>query len=57
MVRRLLIIFTITFTVTFLTQIAYDLPTVKQYIKDQIYQAKLINVIVKYNVKPEGLET
>jgi len=57
MVRRLLIIFTITFTVTFLTQIAYDLPTVKQYIKDQIQQARLTNVIIKYNFKPKRLET
>ena len=56
--KRLLIVSITTFIVTFISQIVYDYNKViiDNYIKDQIRQAKLINVVVKYNIKPEGLE-
>jgi len=56
--KRLLIVFSITFIVTLISQIVYDYNKViiDNYIKDQIRQAKLMNIVVKYNIKPEGLE-
>lgn len=52
---KLIKIFIITFTLAFTTMVILDLPLVKQYIKSQIKQAKLINIMIKYNIKPQGL--
>ena len=56
--KRLFIVFSITFIITLISQIACDYNSViiDNYIKDQIKQAKLMNIVVKYNIKPEGLE-
>jgi uncharacterized membrane protein len=56
--RRLALVFIITFAITFIAQAAYDWmrSAIAKYIKTQIRQAKLINIVTKYNIKPEGLE-
>jgi len=56
--RRLALVFSITFAITFTVQAAYDWKrsAITKYIKTQIRQAKLINIVIKYNIKPEGLE-
>lgn len=57
-IKKLFILFCITFIVTFLAQVIYDYnrPTIERYIKSQIKQAKLKTLIMEYNIKPEGLE-
>ena len=56
--KKLITTFITTFIITLISQIAYDYNKViiDNYIKDQIKQAKLMNIVVKYNIKPEGLE-
>lgn len=55
--KKPLKIFTITFIITFLLMFILDMPTVKNYIKSQIRQAKILSLKAKYNVKPEGLNS
>jgi hypothetical protein len=56
--KKLALVFSITFTITFIAQAAYDWKgsVISKYIKTQIRYAKLINIVTKYNIKPEGLE-
>lgn len=54
---KLLKIFTIAFIITFLFILILDIPTVKNYMKSQIRQAKILSLKTKYNVKPEGLSS
>jgi hypothetical protein len=56
--KRLALVFSIMFAITFIAQAAYDWKrsAIAKYIKTQIRQAKLINIVTKYNIKPEGLE-
>ena len=56
--KKLITAFITGIIVTFISQIVYDYNKViiDNYIKDQIRQAKLMNIVVKYNIKPEGLE-
>jgi len=50
-------IFTITFIITFLGMATFDIPQVQKYVKKQIRQAKMLTIMTKYNVKPEGLSS
>ena len=56
--RRLALVFIITFAITLIAQAVYDWKrsAIAKYINTQIRQAKLINIVTKYNIKPEGLE-
>lgn len=45
----------IAFVVCFAVQIVWGMPTVKNYIKKEVRAAKMLNIVIKYNLKPEGL--
>jgi hypothetical protein len=49
-------IFITTLIVGIAAQAAYDLPAVRKYVKQEIRAGVMINLITKYNTKPEGLE-
>lgn len=57
-IKKLFILLCAAFIMTLLTQVIYNYnrPTIERYIKSQIEQAKLKTLILKYNIKPEGLE-
>ena len=51
-----MLIFLITLMFGITIQVVYDLPAVRKYVKQEIRAAKMLNIITKYNIKPEGLE-
>ena len=56
--KRFTLIFIITFLACLIIQVVYDRNRVviTKYIKTQIQQAKLQALVVRYNLKPQGLE-
>jgi hypothetical protein len=55
--RRLALVFIITFAITFIAQAAYDWKrsAIAKYIKTQIRQAKLLNTGIKYSLKGRAI--
>jgi len=55
---KLIKIFIITAIICFFAQAAYDryFLDARRYIASEVKQAKLLNLIIKYNLKPEGIE-
>lgn len=52
-----LFIFLVAGLVWFAVHSYFNHPAVKKYIKQEIRAAKMLNIITKYNLKPQGLET